>query len=150
MNAARIKAICHAWAERLGRGGHGELAHIAGRAPSVWSEYSSQEEAHADKTPPAHILLKIEDTTGFRDFSRAVAARLDGEAQTDRRDPRIAGARALEAIARAELLMTEAYADGVITETEKRALLAEGQRLADRAQQFAAAIAALRPGAQVG
>lgn len=138
MNAHLIKAICHQLAEELGS--HKTVASLAGVAPSVWSDYCSFDKP--DTTIPLHRAMAIQEKTGRRDFTRALVD-ADGEQDARSGDPRILGASALETIARAEVVMALAFADGNITEAEKRELLAIAQRLVERAHDFAACIAGI-------
>jgi hypothetical protein len=145
MNAHRIKAICNSIASSFGRGGHEVAAEYAGISPGVWSNYCNLD--RPDCTIPMHRAVALEDNTGRRDFSRAFAERVT-DAPAGSGDARMLGSLALETIARAEVLMAQAFADNVITEHEKRELVATGQQLVERAQHFLAAITDLPTGAQ--
>lgn len=143
MDSYLIKAICAQMAEEFG--GQKVLATLAGVSEPVWSTYCNFNKP--DTTPPFHRILMIEDATGRRDFTEAAVARLGDRAEDEAADLNVLSARALEAIARVEVQMTAALADGVLTEAEKRDIAAAAQLLVDRARRLASAVAATETGA---
>lgn len=138
MSAELVKAVCHQVAEDLK--GHKVAAALAGVGPSTWADYVNFEKA--DTSIPLHRAIAIQKATKKDYFGHLFA----DEARPADGDPRVLGAGALQAIAEAEVSMARAYADGTITEAEKRELLAIAQRLVERAQDFAACIAGISTG----
>lgn len=142
MNAHLAKAVCHQVAEDLK--GHKVAAELAGVAPSVWSDYCNFDKP--DTTLPLHRAMAIHAKTKRDYFSRLFTVD-DAAAAAVSADPRILGAGALEAIALAEVRMAQAYADGTITEAEKREMLALTQLLVERSCNLNKGVAAILTGA---
>lgn len=139
MSAELVKARCITVAESVK--GHHVAAELAGVVPSTWSDYCNLNKP--DITIPLHRALRLVEATKVDRFSDLFDGLGDRETSGD---PRLLGAGALEAIASAEVAMARAYADGTITEAEKRELLAIAQRLVERSQEFAACIAGIHTG----
>lgn len=140
--ALLVKSACRDLAEQT-RGGHKVAAHLAGVAPSVWSDYCSLGAPNC--TIPLHRAMRLQERTGRRDFTDLMAAEpVEVAANADH--PRKAACDALQTMASAIANIEAAYADGELTAREQQSCLAQLASLAARVSALQSGMAHARIG----